>query len=183
MMVHFAQATLVFRFFSSQHRDAMVSTPNWMSICQTTSRWCPAVTRWTSWHGGETRGTVIENPAVSDWFFYYRVQEFIKAYYVGVLGVTDYWLQFEWQPRSSPHVHGLAWLPNAPNVERLLSSPDNIPDAVKEQVIKYADSLVSTCNPAVLPDGSNIDDAPAPKTDPHICMETLRTWIKTLLIW
>ena len=28
---------------------------------------------------------------------------------------------------------------------------------------------MSTCNPAVLPDESNIDDAPAPKTDPHVC--------------
>ena len=35
---------------------------------------------------------VIENPARSDWFFYYRVMEFIKAFYVGVLGATDYWL-------------------------------------------------------------------------------------------
>ena len=29
--------------------------------------------------------------------------------------------------------------------------------------------LPSTANPAVLPDGSNIADAPAPKVDPHIC--------------
>ena len=112
---------------------------------------------------------VIENPSISDWFFYYRVVEFIKAYYVGVLGVTDYGMRFEWQHRGSPHVHGLAWLPDAPNVEQLLSSPDNISDAAKEQITKYADSLVSTCIPAVLPDGNNIDDAPAPKTDPHIC--------------
>ena len=53
---------------------------------------------------------VVENPAISDWFFYYRVLEFIKAYYVGVLGVTDYWMRFEWQHRGSPHVHGLVWL-------------------------------------------------------------------------
>ena len=51
---------------------------------------------------------VIENPAKSDWFFYYRVMEFIKVFYVGVLGVTDYWMRFEWQHRGSPHVHGLA---------------------------------------------------------------------------
>ena len=111
---------------------------------------------------------VIENPAISDWFFYYRVQEFIKAYYVGVLG-TDYWMRFEWQHRGSPHVHGLAWLPDTPDVEQLLSSPNSVPDAVKEEITKYADSLVSTINPAVLPDGSNIDIAPAPNTDPHIC--------------
>ena len=49
---------------------------------------------------------VIENPAIADWFFYHRVQEFIKAYYVGVLGVTDYWMRFEWQ--SSCARSGLA---------------------------------------------------------------------------
>ena len=78
-------------------------------------------------------------------------------------------MRFEWQHRGSPHVHGLAWLPDAPNVKQLLSSPDSVPDAVKEEITKYADSLVSTINPAILPDGSNIDSAPAPKTDPHIC--------------
>ena len=111
---------------------------------------------------------VIENPAIADWFFYQRVVEFIKAYYVGVLGVTDYWMRFEWQHRGSPHVHGLAWLPNAPDVEQLLSSPDTT-DTVKADITRYADSIVSTCNPAILPDGSNVDDAPAPKTDPHVC--------------
>ena len=87
---------------------------------------------------------------------------------MGVLGVTDYWLRFEWQHRGSPHVHGLAWLPNAPDMEQLLSSPDTS-DAAKEEITKFADSIVTTLNPAVLPDGSNIDDAPSPKTDPHIC--------------
>ena len=111
---------------------------------------------------------VIENPAIADWFFYHRVQKFIEAFYVGVLGATDYWVRFEWQHRGSPHVHGLAWLPNAPDVEKLLS-PSNISDEAKEEIIRYADGLVSTCNPAVLPDGSNMDDAPAPKTDPHVC--------------
>ena len=112
---------------------------------------------------------VIDNPAKSDWFFYYRVMEFIKAFYVGVLGATDYWMRFEWQHRGSPHVHGLAWLPQAPDVESLLSSHDDVPDSGKAQVIKYADNLVSTRNPAVLPDGSNIDSAPAPKNNPHVC--------------
>ena len=65
-------------------------------------------------------------------------------------------------------MHGLAWLPNAPDVEQLLSSPDTT-DTVKAEITRYADGIVSTCNPAVLPDGSNLDDAPAPKTDPHVC--------------
>ena len=29
--------------------------------------------------------------------------------------------------------------------------------------------LVTTLNPAILPDGSNADDAPTPKTNPQIC--------------
>ena len=45
---------------------------------------------------------VIETPALSDWFFYHRVIEFIKAFYIGVLEATDYWLRFEWQHRGSP---------------------------------------------------------------------------------
>ena len=77
-------------------------------------------------------------------------------------------MRFEWQHRGSPHVHGLAWLPNAPDVEQLLSSPDTS-DAVKEEITRFADGIISTCNPAILPDGSNIDNAPAPKTDPHVC--------------
>ena len=108
---------------------------------------------------------VIENPALADWFFYHRVMEFVKAYYIGVLGANDYWLRFEWQHRGSPHVHGLAWLPRTPDVEQLVADSS---DTVKE-IIKHADQLVSTVNPAVLLDGSNVADAPAPKTNPHIC--------------
>ena len=109
---------------------------------------------------------VIENPALADWFFYHRVMEFVKVFYVGVLRATDYWLRFEWQHRGSPHVHGLAWLPDTPDVERLGNSAS---EGLKEDIVRYADQLVSTINPAVLPDGSNISNAPAPKVDPHIC--------------
>ena len=33
---------------------------------------------------------LIENPALADWFFYYRVQQFIETFYVDILGTTDY---------------------------------------------------------------------------------------------
>lgn len=99
---------------------------------------------------------VIENPTVADWFFTYRVQKFIDAYYIGVLGATDHWLRFEWQHCGSPHVHGLAWLPNAPNVEQLMSCQDN---TVQEEIVQHADGIVFMLNPGVLPDGSNIDTA------------------------
>jgi len=38
----------------------------------------------------------------------------------------------------------------------------------KQQLIEYINRTVSTINPAVLPDGSNVADAPLPKTNPHI---------------
>ena len=109
---------------------------------------------------------VIENPALADWFFYHRVMEFVKVFYVGILRATDYWLRFEWQHRGSPHIHGLAWLPDTPDVEKLGNSAS---EALKEDIARHADQLVSTINPAILPDGSNISSAPAPKVDPHIC--------------
>ena len=33
----------------------------------------------------------------------------------------------------------------------------------------HGDHLVSTVNPAILPDGSNMTDAPAPKVNSHVC--------------
>ncbi len=109
---------------------------------------------------------LLENPAIADWFFHHRIHKFVEAFYVGVLGATDYWLRFEWQHRGSPHVHGLAWLKDAPDVEAILASHE---DGSEDDLVQYVDRIVTTLNPAVQPDGSNIDDAPAPKTDPHIC--------------
>lgn len=104
---------------------------------------------------------------MADWFFYYRVQQFIEIFYVDILGTTDFWLRFEWQHRGSPHIHDLAWLRNAPNAEQILASPED--PSQKEQLLKFVDSIVCTCNPAVSPDGSNLDDAPLPRINPQIC--------------
>ena len=111
---------------------------------------------------------VIENPAIANWFFYERVQQFLKHFYQDVLGAKDYWLCFEWQHRGSPHVHGLAWLPNAPDVEQILTDP-TVPEADRQQAVHFIDSLISTTNPALLPDGSNLAEAPLPQTHPHVC--------------
>ena len=116
---------------------------------------------------------VTGNPAVADWFFYHRITKYIDAFYVNVLGVTDYWYRFEWQHRGSPHVHGVAWLPDAPDVEQLLSASTDGDDEVftaAEVITGYADKIVTTMNPAIATDGSNADSAaPLPKTNPHVC--------------
>ena len=106
---------------------------------------------------------VNENPAVADRFFYERISKFVETYYNDILGATDYWFRFEWQHHGSPHVHGLAWLPNAPDADS-----SQLLDAV-EEVIAYVDELVSTVNPGIPTDGNVQNDVPKPKTKPHIC--------------
>ena len=63
----------------------------------------------------------------------------------------------------------MAWLPNAPDVVQILSIPVVNSTLDKEELINFIDSLMSTSNPAVLPDGRNLDSAPPPKVNPHIC--------------
>ena len=52
---------------------------------------------------------------------------------------------FEWQHRGSPHVHGLTWLPDAPDVQQVLSNSDGINSiAAKEVLFQYVDTIIST---------------------------------------
>ena len=54
------------------------------------------------------------------------------------------------EARGSPHVHGLAWLPGAPDLQLF-----SYPAAAEEnhhQAIAFIDSVISTTNPALLPD-------------------------------
>lgn len=111
---------------------------------------------------------VIDNPALSDWFFSHRIHKFVEAFYVGVLGVSDYWYRFEWQHRGSPHIHGVAWLEDAPDVQQVMSSPEPDEDA-KQHLIEYIDNIISTTNPAVQPDSSDVDSVPPLRVNPHIC--------------
>ena len=109
---------------------------------------------------------VVENPCLADWYFYQRIVKFMEVFYKGILKAKDYWLRFEYQHRSSPHVHGVAWLEDAPDVEKVLVSGD---PSSQQELVRYIDKTVTTINPAVLPDGSNVSDAPLPKTNPHVC--------------
>lgn len=114
--------------------------------------------------GGEQRELVIDNADIADWFFFHRIERFIQLFYVDMLGAADYWYRFEWQHQGSPHIHGMVLLRNALNVEEIM---DDTEMSQRELLIRYVDSLFSTWNPAVLPDGSNLHSAPQPRTDPH----------------
>ena len=82
----------------------------------------------------------------------------MKYFYKGILGVKDYWLHFEWQHRGSPHIHGLAWLSNAPDVENIFSDP-NVSDEDKQLVLNFIDSSVSTQNPALPQNNLDVSQA------------------------
>jgi len=100
---------------------------------------------------------LIENPALADWLFYYRFQKFIDVFYRQMLGAVDFWYRFEWQHRGSPHVHGIAWLRDAPNVEKTLLDGDA---SQRRQLIQFIHSVVCTYNPALQPDGTDLETAP-----------------------
>ena len=61
---------------------------------------------------------VMENPMFADWFFYHCIVKFMEVFYKGILKATDYWMRFEYQHRGSPHVHGVAWLEDAPDIKK-----------------------------------------------------------------
>ena len=90
----------------------------------------------------------------------------MDAFYISLLKAKDYWLRFEYQHRGSPHVHGVVWLSDAPDVQNILAVEDQ---SSQEDLIRYIDKIVSTTNPAILRDGSNASDAPQPRVNPHIC--------------
>ena len=104
---------------------------------------------------------VSDNPAIADWFFYHRISKFVDTFYTDVMGAVDFWYRFEWQHRGSPHVHGIAWFADAPDVQYLLAAED-YSDLIGgvENVTSYADSIVSTINPAISLDGSNSECSP-----------------------
>ena len=83
-----------------------------------------------------------------------------------MFGATDYWLRFEWQHRGSPHVHGLAWLPNAPHMEQVFAS-GTADTVTTSNIIQYIDSVVCTSNHAMQP--GSVDTSCPPQTNPHVC--------------
>jgi len=96
------------------------------------------------------------------------VVKFVVLFYVDILKASDYWYRFEYLHHGSPHIHGIAWLSHAPDVLEKLQD-DN--PTTRRELINFIDSLVCTNNPAVLPDSSNLENAPSANVNPHICSQ------------
>ncbi|KAE8740153.1 hypothetical protein FOCC_FOCC014351, partial [Frankliniella occidentalis] len=89
------------------------------------------------------RQLVHENPLLVDMFFSERVDTYIKEVLQKKFSIDDIWFRVEYQHRGSPHIHGVAWCQNAPDVSDLA----NATDEQKQHVIDYFDSLISTIHP------------------------------------
>lgn len=82
------------------------------------------------------------NPLIANEYFAARVEVFLKLV-CSKFNVNDYWYRVEYQHRGSPHIHGLFWIENAPDVREFhsMSQPQLV------EVKKFYDNLVSAWNP------------------------------------
>ena len=59
---------------------------------------------------------ISDNPMISCYFFTKRLESFLKQVLFPKFDVIDHWHRIEFQHRGSPHMHGVFWLKNSPNV-------------------------------------------------------------------
>ena len=84
-----------------------------------------------------------ENPLKVAYFFQKRAELFLLKCFNQKFKVKDYWWRIEFQPRGSPHVHGLFLFENALSILNLTSQ-----DTERLNQIKiYFDEILSTWHP------------------------------------
>ena len=134
---------------------------------------------------------VLDNPHIVDWYFSYRLNEFLKVVFDGILECEWRWHRFEWQSRSSIHAHGAAKFKNDPGLIKLtnnvylgrkalekIETVNNEEDKIKLKniidigiqsettVINYTDTILTAINPRT-------DDIPSDIVDEvHICSKS-----------
>ncbi|KAK3923346.1 ATP-dependent DNA helicase [Frankliniella fusca] len=91
----------------------------------------------------EKSNLLSENPLIVTTFFKARIQYFLKKTFFDYFEVQDFWYRTEFQNRGSCHVHGVAWLKDAPDITKLNTEQD------KEQALSYFDKLISCKNPDI----------------------------------
>jgi hypothetical protein len=67
----------------------------------------------------EKRQRVLNNPHLVDWFFGYKLNEFLKAVFDDILDCEWRWHRYEWQSRSAIHAHGAVRFKNDPGLIKL----------------------------------------------------------------
>lgn len=79
-----------------------------------------------------------KNPVTANTYFIVRAKLFISRFFHDFLLCNDSYFRVEYQHRGSPHVHGVIWLPNAPQV---MKRPYDC-----EEIKAFADQFLSTWN-------------------------------------
>ena len=116
---------------------------------------------------------LVDNPHITDWFFYTKLTDWVQRWLYNALGADWHWYRFEYQTRGSTHAHGCAKLSSDPDICRLIqkvAAAWNILEAesngtgiqqddrarifkegeeAKAEVLSYCDWFVTTCNDAV----------------------------------
>ncbi|KAK3907787.1 ATP-dependent DNA helicase [Frankliniella fusca] len=80
----------------------------------------------------QRRDLLQNNPNIVDAFFSERVEKFITQIICKKFKIIDYWYRIEYQHRGSPHMHGIFWMENAPDVS-------NLELASQEELVRIAD--------------------------------------------
>ncbi|CAG8509590.1 4776_t:CDS:10, partial [Scutellospora calospora] len=103
---------------------------------------------------------VINNSHIIAWFFNKHFETFLNNVLKHKWNLEDYWYQFEWQHRSSVHVHGIGKIQNTPEIKWMRIKED---ENVMGEAVMYIDFLVTTINLSL--------NTPIP--DCHLCKKQL----------
>ncbi|EXX54637.1 uncharacterized protein LOC113214878 [Rhizophagus irregularis DAOM 181602=DAOM 197198] len=98
---------------------------------------------------------IIDNPHITDWFFYKRFEIFFNDVLKEKWELEDWWYRFEWQHRGSVHMHGIEKRRGVPSIEWKHMKED---ENVMNEVVQYLDNLVTTINSGL--------DMPVPERHP-----------------
>ena len=130
----------------------------------------------------------IDNPHIVDWYFSYRLNQFLKFFFDDILDCEWRWHRYECQSRTTIHAHGKARLKNDPGLIKLAAKVNigrlstnklekvnldetGLIEALKvkiiagleaeERIINYTETLITCSN-------IRITEQPNSVPDPHL---------------
>ena len=101
----------------------------------------PDLARFLNTENCSVAHAIAHAPLTVDSYVVKRFEIFFEKFLKPYLDIKDYWFRWEYQNRGSGHVHGVAWLNNAPNTKK----------ATKLELAQYWDKFVSNWNPSIDP--------------------------------
>jgi hypothetical protein len=85
-----------------------------------------------------TRHGIVNDPATADTLFMKRFEVFLQQFFMKHWNVQDYYIRVEYQHRGSPHVHGLVWMLDAPDIKSI--------SLTEKEITDFVDKYICTCN-------------------------------------